>query len=174
MRKLLLLLLAAHVLISSCNKPEDTAVPDNTRQTPAFRQAKPFSGTITFTQSQTDDLSCNCTGYIDNGTFNGSGNFAHLGLTTSKIKPCIQVDPDGIYVGYECASLTAANGDVLNLNVQPYKLYFTPAGLVATIHVLFDGGTGRFSNATGSFDADLAIDYANVATLTVTAGSINY
>lgn len=181
MRDLLPLMLGAVLFAASCSKT-DNLIPAADQQAkqeqPAMKQGpKPFSGSMVYQVSTAFDLTCNCDPTTTNFYYNllGSGTLSHLGLSTSKIKPCITLTSYGFHVANECGSFVAANGDELYTTVSPYDLNFNPStGFSGTLHVTFAGGTGRFTTATGSFDATLSIDFSNVATLIVTSGAINY
>ena len=173
-----MVLIALTVLsFSACRKETGVQPAGVTSETvPALMKKgpKPFKGTMVYEPTTTFNLPCNCGSFIDFGTLTGTGNLTHLGLTTSDIKPCIVFTATGFHVGVECGSFVAANGDQLYTTVNPYDLYYTPAGFTGTLHVDFNGGTGKFSGATGGFDATLQIDFSNIATLHITSGSINY
>jgi len=175
-KKQLALSFLAGVVFASCTKKE-TVAPATQQTFPApqmKKNAKPFSGSMTTHTDTTVNLSCNCGNLLDLGTSTGSGTFSHLGNTSVILKPCVSFTQTGLYVGAQCGTLTAANGDKLYTNINPYNLYFTGSGFNGMLHVDFAGGTGRFADATGGFDATLVVDFANNGTLTVTSGSIVY
>jgi len=179
-RKQLLMGLLIMLTIASCRKDERTEVslPQQTATTqPQLKKtAKPFSGSMTTVPSTSTSLNCNCGTLVDLGTSTGSGNFSHMGNTTAKLRPCVSFTQTGFNVGSQCGYLTAANGDDLYTNINPYTLTFNPVTMTfdGVLHIDFAGGTGRFSDATGSFDASLSVDLANNGALNVISGSIVY
>jgi hypothetical protein len=180
MSKSLLILFSFLILLSACNKSSETGITP-VKQNPAFRSNAPFSGTMSYQLNTSLDLPCNCGIYAPVGTFSGAGTFSHLGASTSNIKPCAELlivngNPVGFYVGMECGSFVAANGDELWCTIPAYNLYFTNTGMASgTIVANFAGGTGRFTNATGSFTGTITNNpVLNTATLTGVTGTINY
>lgn len=165
--------------IVSCKK-EEGILPSAQTSEPELVQPhmkkgpKPFSGSLTTQLDLPANLPCNCGTNIDLGTSTGSGNFSHMGNTSVILRPCVSFTQTGIDVAVQCGTLTAANGDKLYTNINPYTLTYSVSGASGNVHVDFTGGTGRFEGATGGFDATLNVDFANNGTLTVTSGTINY
>jgi len=171
------------ITIASCSKSKDNVLTTSSTEASKFGAGKsvgkPFSGSILYHFSSAFDLSCNCQTYYPAGNFYGTGNLTHLGLSSSKIKPCVApIYSGGVYignhVGVECASFVAADGDELYLSIHPYDILFTAAGPVGIATVDFAGGTGKFSSATGSFTGTVSILSATDASLTVISGTIIY
>jgi hypothetical protein len=191
MKKELLVIASAVLMLSSCSKTENS-LPLSTDQlststsntTPAkentYRKASPFQGSINYSFNASYDLPCDCGPYYPVGTFSGSGNLSHLGKSTSNIKPCVSPifvsgAHTGDHVGVECASFVSANGDELYCHTFPYDLIYTPTAAIGNVYVEFTGGTGRFSNATGNFTGIVTVPYGTgTATLTDINGTINY
>jgi hypothetical protein len=186
MKKQLLLIACAASLILSCSKTKNETLAANplaanSSVRSAARAANPFTGSITYQFSTEFDLPCDCGSFYPGGNFFGTGNFSHLGLSTSKIKPCLSpVIVDGVqtgnHVGVECASFVAANGDEVYLHTHPYDLMFVgPATAAGACNVDIVGGTGRFATATGSFTGLVTVYFATgTATMTDVNGAINY
>ena len=193
MKKQLLFIVCAALVITSCRKSTDSvpfntsnqqSVPtsNNTTTNPhnSGRSANPFRGSMNYVFVSDYDLPCSCGAYYVVGNLYGTGEFAHLGLVTSRIKPCVSpIFTSGVHTGdhvaVECAFLTAANGDELDCYTHPYDLIYGPTAAVGTVHVDFVGGTGRFADATGSFTGTVTVPYGTgTASLTDVDGTINY
>ena len=191
MKKQLLFISFAVLIVSSCSKTNNalpitsgssTARTTNNSSTShtANRSSSPFGGSIDYHFVADYDLPCDCGAYYVVGNFYGSGTLTHLGLSTSRIKPCVSpIFSSGVHVGdhvgVECAFFTAANGDELDCYTHPYDLMYGPVAAVGTVYVDFVGGTGRFANATGSFTATVTVPYGTgTATLDNVNGTINY
>jgi hypothetical protein len=139
----------------------------------------PFKGALTLSFAPESNMPCDCQGFMDAGTYVGSGNLTHLGLSTAEIKPCIAPIFSGnaligYHVGVQCGYFKAANGDVVNCSVHPYDLLFTAIGGVGNVTVDFAGGTGKFKNASGSFTGYTTNDGQGNVTLTNIDGTIKY
>lgn len=180
MKNKLLLMAAATILLASCSKDNDSIVPTVNQESMMKQgpQARPFSGSMTYTFAANQNLPCDCGDFFPVGTFYGTGSLSHLGNTTSLIKPCVApIIQDGNYigdhVGVECAYFVAANGDSLYCYTYPYDLLYGPTGATGVVKVDFVGGTGRFANATGSFTGTVTIGPSN-ATFTGLKGTIIY
>jgi hypothetical protein len=186
MKKQLLLIACAASLIASCSKPKNEKFPVNeaattTAANAAARSASPFTGSITYHFSTAFDLPCDCGAFYPGGNFEGTGNFSHLGASSSRIKPClapiiVEGAQVGNHVGVECASFVAANGDELYLHTHPYDLMFVgPATAMGVCTADMVGGTGRFASATGSFTGTVTVYFATgTATLAGVTGTIAY
>jgi hypothetical protein len=203
MKKSLLLMTGMIIFMTSCTKTNKDTLTDNTASptsthTIAGKHSRPFKGSINYAFATNFDLPCDCGSYSVAGNFYGTGNFTELGLTTSKIKPCVSPiyatrptapvtnghtaespflggTPIGNHVGVECASFVAANGDELYLSIRPYDLMFGPAAAVGTCYVDIVGGTGRFTTATGTFSGTVTVPYTTgTASMTGVDGVIEY
>lgn len=180
MKNKLILVACAAIILASCSKSNDSIVPvvnteDMAKQGP---QARPFSGSMSYSFAPNQNLPCDCGDYYPVGTFSGSGSLSHLGNSSSLIKPCVKpIFQDGNYigdhVGVECAFFVAANGDSLYCYTYPYDLLYTPVGAVGIAKVDFVGGTGRFANATGTFTGTVTVSQTG-ATFTGLTGTIIY
>jgi hypothetical protein len=117
MKTLLSLIFCALVILTSCTKT-DTGSLSNApgKNSPELRQSTPFKGTLVFLATTDFDLACDCGTFLPTANYFGTGNFTHLGLTTSKAKGCIApVYVNNVLVGFHinslCTSLVSANGD---------------------------------------------------------------
>ena len=88
-------------------------------------------------------------GHVIGATVNGSGTGTYLGLYTTVGRITFTPDPDNPILVHPSgeATLTAANGDKLNLIVEDGVMDVTTG--IGTGHFRFVGGTGRFANASG-------------------------
>jgi hypothetical protein len=108
---------------------------------------------------------------LETGEFVAAGNATHLGKYTEKGSLSISGDvPTALHVEGS-ATLTAANGDELDVDFTGTLNFFTGA-IAATI--TFDGATeGRFKDATGS--ASLVAQFQPDGTIAVVVeGTIDY
>ena len=184
MKKYVLIAFSLLIGISACQKADHTLTPasGNELEAMAKKTARPFKGDMTYTLDTTLGLPCNCSGSaIAVGDFSGSGNVTHMGLLASHNKTCVTpIIQNGVYVGnhivIECGSFTAANGDDIEVAIQPYDVYFNNTSATGTMQATFIGGTGRFVNATGGFTGTITIplNNPNIAYLTGIDGTINY
>ena len=176
--------IAGALLLGACQKSEVqpaayTPIEKEPPLTRAKTNDKELKGDMLFRIDETFDYTCDCGSYTSVGTYKGAGQLSHLGTTTSYFKPCIAplfngATLVGYHVGVQCGYLEAANGNVVNVSIQPYDLLFTPAGAAGTVNVTITGGTGRFANATGSFTAGTTNDGMGNVTLDNITGTINY
>jgi len=106
------------------------------------------SGTVALTGPTTADLS-------------GSGTSEYLGLTpyAGKVSDIASTDTGMTNVLVE--TLTAANGDTLTLRCEQVALQKDPGIFDATDQWTVIGGTGRFSDASGSGTGVTHIDLNN-------------
>lgn len=75
------------------------------------------------------------------------GTASHLGSITNEWDACLDFNT---FTGLFDAQLTAADGDKLNWEVTAQATPLPGGGLYTeTTDITFDGGTGRFANATG-------------------------
>lgn len=182
MKRVLLMVAAAGMLFASCSKDNNSAIKSITADEAALAkkgpQARPFSGSLTYEFSMTENLPCNCGTYAPAGTLAGSGNMSHLGKTTSLIKPCVAPIIQGgqfigNHVGVECAFFVAANGDSLYCTTRPYDLLVTSTGIVGVATIDFAGGTGRFASATGTATGTITVNGSSASFSGIT-GTIVY
>ena len=111
------------------------------------------------------------------GGFSLSGSGQSISLGRTGYAGSVQItstDSNGVITDVMTETLTAANGDTLTLQCDQTATPVSPGVLHGTDHWTVIGGTGRFTNAsgsgTGSTDADL-----NVGTFSKTSsGRIQY
>lgn len=180
MKNKLFLVALVTLIAASCSKNSETLVPTINQESLEKKgpKARPFKGSLAYSFAPNEDLPCDCGDYYPVGTFQGTGNLSHMGNSYSQIKPCVSPliedgNQIGEFVGVECAYFVAANGDSVYLYTHPYNLYYTPVGAVGTATVDFVGGTGRFTNATGTFTGKVTVG-ATGATFTGLSGTISY
>jgi hypothetical protein len=147
----------------SCNKDSnDLSISEETLSSDHknSQKARPFKGSVNYVGEAEIDLTCECIEPTFQGnTFLGTGNLTHMGNIVSESIPCITyIENGGNIVGYnvesQCTTLVAANGDEVDITIDPYVMlldfncFCSFSGLyTATI----TGGTGRFENASGTF-----------------------
>jgi hypothetical protein len=143
--------------------------------------ANTISGSIHYTYTTAFDLPCDCgTAGTAAGNYIGSGTLTLLGLSSSKIKPCLSpiysgTTVTGQHVGMECNTLVAANGDELYCNILPYDIMYSGMDAVGVCNVDIIGGTGRFTGATGHFAGTATVHLLlGTADLEGISGTINY
>ena len=74
-----------------------------------------------------------------------------------------------------CLTVVAANGDEVYLTVlTPYETCITNCCFEASIQGTFDGGTGRFSDATGDWTADIIQELGSPISEVTVDGEIIY
>jgi hypothetical protein len=185
---LFLLATGAALTISSCRKSEMEVIP--TAPQPATATAgnvakmanggRPFKGSMTL-QPSSEGMPCACVAPNDTtGTFAGSGNLSHLGLTSIKLQSCATpIVMNNMVVGFDvnsvCATMKTADGDELFTKTDPYQLLFTASGASATLDIEFTGGTGKFVGAGGGFTGTMTIPPTMAsATLSNIDGTIIY
>jgi hypothetical protein len=152
------------------------------------QQERPFSGSMTYYHDLESEYTCDCSeGYAPGGPWVGTGNFTHLGNSEGWSVPCF-VFGWSTELGYhfendsQCGEFIAANGDILNLDIPSYIIvYDVECGCFSgSVTGTFDGGTGRFEDATGEVTAEVVaylpvFDPSIVSTTTTTKdGVINY
>lgn len=84
----------------------------------------------------------------------GEGTVTHLGLSTLLEEWCWDGSQDDL--GTRTGTITAANGDVLHGTIN--SIQWTSETTFEEVYV-FDGGTGRFENATGEFNESVVITW---------------
>lgn len=111
----------------------------------------------------------------------GSGNVTHLGRVNSATSYCLILGAaqncpgPGALVTDACLTITAANGDEINLSVQtPYETCITSCCFEASIQGSFDGGTGRFEDAAGSWTAEIIQELGSPVSTVTVDGQITY
>ncbi len=185
MKSKLVIMAFALLSVAACRKSTNmvanTEVPSMTSNSAAKGTSVPFKGAMTYTLNPNLNLPCNCGALITVGDFEGVGNVTHMGLLKSKYKTCASpIMAGSIMIGnhvvIQCGSFTAANGDEVYVNIAPYDLMFGQATATGLVNAEFNGGTGRFTNATGGFKGVITLNYnnPNVVTLTNIDGTINY
>lgn len=102
----------------------------------------------------------------------GSGTATHLGLwTTTGTVHYGAPDADGLFPSSGEATITAANGDVLNVVVQG-RLNLAAGTDSGTF--TFVGGTGRFAEASGVSNFVVAVNPITGGFELTVVGKINY
>lgn len=133
---------------------------------------KHFTGVIDYVRVAPEELSisCECTEPAEIGNyFIGTGNITHMGNSTSEVIPCITLNYyEGNVIGYnilaQCNTFVAANGDELFFEVEPYTMsldFNCFCQFTGSSNVSFNGGTGRFADATGTGTVDVVNDLAS-------------
>jgi hypothetical protein len=194
MRKYLLILFAISLIGVSCEKENSTLI--SLEEEPALaenettdqdkqvtlrgNQPRPFKGTIEYETVADNGLACNCPSG-DKIQIEGSGNVTHLGRVSSATTYCLIIGaaqgcpgPGGL-VTNACLSIEAANGDEVFLDVQtPYETCITNCCFEASIQGTFNGGTGRFSNASGDWTAEIVQELGSSISEVTVDGQIVY
>jgi hypothetical protein len=105
----------------------------------------------------------------------GSGNVTHLGNFTF-VSPHLSGLSDFSIDGTQ--EITAANGDLLETRLvgalHPEVDASGHLFLVGTIQGTITGGTGRFANASGSFDFSIVFDTETLHSMSTIDGTIQY
>jgi hypothetical protein len=105
-------------------------------------------------------------------TRDGTGTATHLGKFTEHITLQVNI-PTGHATG--AATFTAANGDTLTATVDGQATPTTTPGVVSIVEVYtITGGTGRFSDATGSFTLNATLDQATGVSSGTFSGTIDH
>ena len=154
------------------------------------RKSRPFKGTVVYDFVPESELTCDCTtpGSSEGGPYVGSGNITHMGNVYADNVPCFivtNVIPDGqggfiptqFHIPNQCGTLVAANGDELYLDVPSYNLDIDPVCFCTfngTVEVTINGGTGRFSDASGTATSVISQDIATSVVTTSFDGTIDY
>ncbi len=131
---------------------------------------RPFKlkGSGTFIHFEGDGISCPAR--VLNAF--GEGTAIHLGRSTVLEEWCWNGNPDDL--GTRTYTITAANGDVIHGTIN--FIQWTSETTFEEV-VVFDGGTGRFENATGEFNQSVVIVWDTEVSGTFTAsgeGSLTY
>jgi len=87
------------------------------------------------------------------GTWVHVGNATHMGMVTGEGAWEITGEDNGVYFFHVWGTYTAANGDSITIESTDYSIDWNlePAVGVGTVQVL--GGTGRFADASGSWNS---------------------
>jgi|GEM_PF-1491956 len=116
-------------------------------------------GTMSFTPGTANCPAALWASYV------GEGNASHLGLFTIEIAYCTDgVNPLSLILGVQ----TAANGD---------QLFVRGVGgdpSVNSLDFIYEGGTGRFENASGFVTLFFQFDYENLTWQNFGEGTISY
>jgi hypothetical protein len=105
-------------------------------------------------------------------TRDGTGTATHLGKFTEHITLQVNI-PTGHATG--AATFTAANGDTLTATVDGQSTPTTIPGVLSIVEVYtITGGTGRFSDATGSFTLNATLDQATGVSSGTFSGTIDH
>lgn len=188
MKKNFFLAMLVALIFVSCSKTDDPFIPvnesTNQNETGVLNKKDyhEISGKLTYKSSTAFDLDCGdhwSEGYFTDGNYLGQGELKSLGNTKSKTKAWVNfiygsAGPIGVHIGYQCLSFTAPNGDDLYLSTDGYNLYFNSTGsAVGTCEFAFAGGTGKYTNATGSFKGDVVNPLTGSFTVDLT-GKLSY
>ena len=186
MKTKLLIIVMMMAVAMSCRKGSGSALQATGSESAPTNLAnkntgRPFKGSMIFQLSTTLNLPCNCGTLATVGSFTGQGNITHMGLLQSQYKTCASPIMAGTmqignHIVITCGKFIAANGDEINVNIAPYDLMFGNTAASGVLTAEFNGGTGRFVNATGSFTGIITVNYAqpNTAVLSNIDGSIDY
>jgi hypothetical protein len=182
MKNQILLLSVALLFITSCSKTNDKTLVQSQVNTPrsAGKAARTISGSIHYTYTTDFDLPCDCGAQVSAGNYVGTGTLTHLGMSSSKIKPCLSplysgASMIGQHVGTECNTLAGADGDELYCNILPYDILFAGADAIGVINIDIIGGTGKFAGATGHFSGTATVHLSlGTADLEGINGTIDY
>ena len=101
----------------------------------------------------------------------GSGTATHLGQWTVSGKVNYTPDADGVIHSSGEGTLTAANGDKLNIKIEGI---LNPVAGVDQGVFYFIGGTGRFESATGSVNFVVTVNFLTGGFDLTAVGKIDY
>lgn len=132
----------------------------------------PFKGTVNaMITRMTGDFP------VYNVTVDGSGNVTHLGKVILHLEEVIQFGETGIGISHQNITYTAANGDQLRVNavstVTP-RMDNPDIMDVESTSGEFDGGTGRFEDASGSYHLKAVVNTATGMVHAWVSGTIMY
>jgi hypothetical protein len=88
----------------------------------------------------------------------GVGNATHLGKFKWEDEETATFNPDFTFSVVGSFTMTAANGDKLTGTFETTGFVNAEGQLVINGEYVFDGGTGRFANATGEGTLDALAD----------------
>ena len=94
----------------------------------------------------------------------GTCHYSHLGLTTSVAEQIIMVFPDGTLHISNMAVYTAANGDKLYSTFAGTGVFTATGGVSFSGTETYDGGTGRFADASGSSTLVGSAEFTSIST----------
>jgi len=169
--RILILFLVAATLIA-CNS--DSMISDDFNETAEKSSAVPFKIKKlegTFTLGGGDPAICG-PNFLN---ARGAGNISHLGKSTLSEDWCFDVSIPNDDGTKRIVTFVAANGDELRSNEIGSVTWTSPVSFVEEFE--FEGGTGRFANATGTFTetVEIVFDSPTTGTFTLSAeGTITY
>ena len=151
MKNRILILILSVVTLFACTS--DTLITDGVDLTKKKAVERPFKikkvvGTFSFFPG--DGVSCS--GVVLNAL--GEGTVTHLGRSTMLEEWCWNGTAEDL--GTRTLIFTAANGD--ELHGSHSEILWTSETTFEEV-LVFDGGTGRFENATGEFNESVVITY---------------
>ena len=141
--------------LSGCSDPGHNISPVSSQVDEAAmaKDPVPFKGKKSGFSDNGETSSCS-TGWISK-YFEGQGNSTQLGLLNMRADYCILItSAQGGLIDNVEAVLTTANGDRLYLTFSGTITFDTYPPTSATLEAsgTVSGGTGRFENATGTFE----------------------
>ena len=101
----------------------------------------------------------------------GTGTATYLGKYTEHVTMQIFI-PTLSSTG--AATFTAANGDTMTATVAGQATRTSPTTLSIVEHYTITGGTGRFADATGSFDLESTLEQTTGASSGTFSGAIDH
>lgn len=157
------------VSLAGCSGDSITATPDNSLAplsvSASAAVARPWKGT------------CDAEAVFTSGNtllITGTCQLAHLGRTTLVATETVEPQAGGFYVR-RAATYTAANGDQLRTTAAGVALYKPDfSGLLLAYIETADGGTGRFSGATGTATLTGATSFATLKGYWTFDGTLGY
>lgn len=194
MKKYIFIIFAISLIGVSCEKESTPLIPaedeisltengnsgNQTEATLRGNQTRPFKGTIVYDTVANNALACNCPSG-QKIQIEGTGTITHLGLVSSATTYCLVIGAaqgcpgPGALVTEACQSVVAANGDEVFLNVQtPYETCISACCFEASIQGTFDGGTGRFTDASGDWTATIIQQLGSSISEVTVDGEIEY
>ena len=176
----------AFISLPSCKKDSNDLAMTDVKQSDDLKKnlnTRPFKGSIEYVVDPTITLTCDCNDpFFIGNYFSGTGNITHMGKIYAESVPCIEYIFQGTNViGYnissQCDILVAANGDEVFMEADPYTMNldfecFCNFSGETTVH--FNGGTGRFENASGSATVSVLNDLGADLVIATFDGEISY
>ena len=154
-------LLALTLAGCSADSPTDPVSPNYARH------ATPFAGDCELVSQPPVPISQGVVSQVDTGEC----NVTHLGKATYFSDKVINfVTGTQSFDG----SYTAANGDILYVSGAGTNAFVGPGRVAFQAQITFEGGTGRFSDATGSATIAGEADVVNRRSQFTTSGTITY